>query len=168
MSEASVHDQVPRGALVGVGILLAVSLVAVTAVRVSGIDVRAPDAEAVVTRELRFEDTPDGSVAVIDARSGRIVESIAGEQGFLRGSLRAMARERRARGLGSELPFQLIGRKDGRLTLVDTATGGRIDLESFGPTNAGVFARLLLKPEVSDGATPPQSAPLATQQSARQ
>ena len=52
MSEVSVHDQVPRGALVGIGILLAVSLVAVTAVRVSGIDVRVPDAEAVATRDL--------------------------------------------------------------------------------------------------------------------
>ncbi len=167
MSEASVHDQVPQGALVGIGILLAVSLVAVTAVRVSGIDVRVPDAEAVMTRDLRFEDAADGSVAVIDARSGRTVESIAGEQGFLRGSLRALARERRARGLGPEQPFQLIGRKDGRLTLVDTATGGRIDLESFGPTNARVFARLLLQTEVSDGAAPPQSAQLATQQSVR-
>ena len=37
----------------------------------------------------------------------------------------------------------LIGRADGRLTLADPATGARIDLEAFGPTNAGVFARLL-------------------------
>lgn len=164
MSEASVQDQVPRGALVGIGILLAVSLVAVTAVRVSGIDVRAPDAEPLVTRQLRFEDTPAGGVAVIDAASGRIVESFSGEQGFLRGSLRALARERRARGLGPELPFELIGRKDGRLTLVDTATGIRIDLESFGPTNAGVFARLLVNNGASAAdAPPPQSAPLAHQ-----
>jgi putative photosynthetic complex assembly protein len=174
MSEASVHDQVPRGALVGAGILLAVSLVAVTAVRVSGIDVRAPDAEAVVVRDLRFEDTAEGGVAVIDARSGQVVQSFAGEHGFLRGALRAMARERRARGLGPEHPFQLIGRADGRLTLVDTATGTRIDLESFGPTNAGVFARLLVDDGARAGAaqTNPQDrtprpqaerAPLATQ-----
>jgi putative photosynthetic complex assembly protein len=169
MSEASVQDHVPRGALVGIGILLAVSLVAVTAVRVSGIDVRAPDAEAVMTRDLRFEDTAEGGVAVIDARSGRVVESLTGEQGFLRGSLRALARERRARGLGPELPFQLIGRRDGRLTLVDPATGTRIDLESFGPTNAGVFARLLMKSDAFDReATPPQVAPLATQSAAHQ
>ncbi|MBY0440109.1 MAG: photosynthetic complex assembly protein PuhC [Burkholderiales bacterium] len=164
MSEASVHDQVPRGALVGIGILLAVSLVAVTAVRVSGIDVRTPDAEAVMVRELRFEDTANGGVAVIDARSGLVVESFTGEQGFLRGSLRALARERKARGLGPDLPFQLIGRRDGRLTLIDTATGTRIDLESFGPTNAGVFGRLLMKPDAADGgATAPQVAPLASQ-----
>jgi len=164
MSEVSVHDQVPRGALVGIGILLAVSLVAVTAVRVSGIDVRVPDAEAVAIRDLRFEDTPAGGVAVIDAATGRVLESFTGEQGFLRGSLRALARERKAHGLGSDLPFQLIGRKDGRLTLIDNATGARIDLESFGPINAGVFARLLLDSGTSTrDITPPQSASLATQ-----
>jgi putative photosynthetic complex assembly protein len=164
MSEVSVHDQVPRGALVGVGILLAVSLVAVTAVRVSGIDMRVPDAEAVVTRDLRFEDTPAGGVAVIDAATGRVIESFTGEQGFLRGTLRAMARERKAHGLGPEIPFQLIGRKDGRLTLIDNATGARIDLESFGPTNAGVFARLLADNGTSArDVAPPQSAPLGTQ-----
>ncbi len=164
MSEVSANDQVPRGALVGIGILLAVSLVAVTAVRVSGIDMRVPDAEAVVTRDLRFEDTPTGGVAVIDAATGRVVESFTGEQGFLRGSLRAMARERKAHGLGPELPFQLIGRKDGRLTLIDNATGARIDLESFGPTNAGVFARLLLDSGTSTrDVTPPLRASLATQ-----
>jgi putative photosynthetic complex assembly protein len=167
MNEASVHDQVPRGALVGIGILLAVSLVAVSAVRLSGIDVRTPDAEAVATRDLRFEDTVEGGVAVIDARTGRRVETFSGEQGFLRGALRALARERKARGLGPEIPFQLVGRSDGRLTLIDNATGARIDLESFGPTNAGVFARLLLPDTSESGATAPQPATFATR-SARQ
>ena len=66
-----------------------------------------------------------------------------GEGGFLRGALRVMARERRMRGLGGEAPFELVGRADGRLTLLDPATGQRIDLEAFGPTNAGAFAALL-------------------------
>ena len=39
--------------------------------------------------------------------------------------------------------FGLIGRADGRLTLEDPATGRRVDLESFGPTNAAVFAQIL-------------------------
>jgi putative photosynthetic complex assembly protein len=68
---------------------------------------------------------------------------VQGEQGFLRGALRALSRERRARGLGSEQPFQLVARPDGRLTLIDPVTDQRIDLESFGPTNAGKFASLL-------------------------
>ena len=34
-----------------------------------------------------------------------------------------------------------------RVTLSDPATGERLDLESFGPTNAAVFARLLAAPQ---------------------
>ena len=118
-------------------------LVGVAGVRLSGADIRNADAEPVASRSLRFEDRPDGSVAVLDARSGQQIESVQGEAGFVRGALRAMARERRKQGLGSEPAFELIARADGRLTLADPATGERIDLESFGPTNAAVFARLL-------------------------
>ena len=42
--------------------------------------------------------------------------------------------------------FQLVGRADGRLTLVDPGTQRRVDLESFGPTNAEVFAKLMKQP----------------------
>lgn len=143
---APVHGAPPlsAGALVAVGIVLAVAVTAVTYARLTGLEIREPDARAVAMRELRFEDGPDGSVVVIDASSGVQVERIAGEQGFLRGALRALARERRVRGHGAQQPFQLIARADGRLTLADPVTGQRIDLESFGPANAGVFARLLL------------------------
>ena len=160
-------EEVPRAALIAIAIALAASVLAVAAVRWSGVEVREPDAPALISRSLRFEDRSDGTIAVIDAPSGREVDSINGEQGFLRGALRALARERRMRGLGSELPFDLIARNDGRLTLHDSATGERIDLESFGPTNASAFARLLTLPGSVNGsgaavfATPPQSAPLA-------
>lgn len=124
-------------------LLLAFGLVA--QVRLSGADIREPDAPAQLVRELRFEDRPDGSVAVIDAHSKKEIASITGESGFARGTLRGFARDRKARGLGSEQPFQLIGRADGRLTMLDPATGRIVDLESFGPTNAAVFAALLHK-----------------------
>jgi putative photosynthetic complex assembly protein len=136
-------DHIPRGLLLAAAALVLISLLAVTAVRLSGVSIHTPDATAVATRSLRFEDRADGSVAVIDARSGREVERVQGEAGFIRGALRALARERRKRDLGAEAPFDLIGRADGRLTLTDPATGERIDLESFGPTNAAAFARLL-------------------------
>jgi putative photosynthetic complex assembly protein len=136
-------DTMPRGPLLAIGAVLLAVLVGVAGVRLSGMSIRAPDAEAVAQRSLRFEDRRDGSVAVLDARSGQQIESIQGEAGFLRGALRAMARERRKQGLGSEPAFELIARADGRLTLSDPATGERVDLESFGPTNAGAFARLL-------------------------
>lgn len=133
----------PRGLLIAIGTLVLGSLLAVAAVRLSGVSMREPDAQSVATRLLRFEDRPDGSIAVIDATSGRTLEQLRGEQGFMRGALRALTRERRMRELGPQQPFELAARADGRLTLVDPATGARIDLEAFGPTNAGVFARLL-------------------------
>jgi putative photosynthetic complex assembly protein len=123
--------------------LVLISLISVAVVRWSGMSVHTPDAKPVATRLLRFEDRPDGSIAVIDATSGRLLERVQGEQGFLRGSLRALARERRMREVGALPPFELAARADGRLTLTDPATGARLDLESFGPTNAAVFARLL-------------------------
>lgn len=138
------HDpMIPRGAIVAMASLAISALLGAAAVRLSGVEVREPDAPAAATRMLRFDDGPDGSIAVVDARTGEPVESFVGEQGFVRGVLRGLARERRSRGLGPEQPFELIGRADGRLTLHDPATGRLVDLESFGPTNAAVFARLL-------------------------
>jgi putative photosynthetic complex assembly protein len=134
---------VPLPALWALAALLVLTLTGVAFVRVAGVSIRAPDAAPTVERLLRFEDRPDGSVGVIDATQGQAITVLQGEQGFLRGALRALARERRQRGLGPEAPFALTARADGRLTLSDTATGARLDLESFGPTNAGAFARLL-------------------------
>lgn len=142
------HDPhaVPAGVLKAIGVLLLLTVAAVATVRLSGMQIRAPDAPAAQTRALRFEDRLDGSIAVIDATTRAQVTQITGEGGFIRGALRALARERKLRGLDGTQPFLLIGRADGRLTLEDPATGQRIDLESFGPQHAGSFARLLDTP----------------------
>lgn len=136
-------EALPRWAVVLIAAVLAGVLGATAVVRLGGTEIREPDAPAVKTRALRFADLPDGSVAVIDHASGRTVANLSGEQGFLRGAMRAMARERIRAGGTPAQPFDLIARADGRLTLVDPVVQTRIDLESFGPTNAGVFARLL-------------------------
>jgi putative photosynthetic complex assembly protein len=136
-------DSFPRWFLLGAASLIVFSLASVGLVRITG---NGPDQRAaapVQERPLRFEDRADGGIAVIDGRTGELVAAVQGEQGFVRGALRALARERKQRGLGAEQPFELIARADGRLTLFDPATDKRIDLESFGPTNAGTFARLL-------------------------
>jgi putative photosynthetic complex assembly protein len=132
----------PRGPLIAVGALLLTTLAAVGAARLDGATPRVqPDAPAVSLRELRFEDRPDGSIAVIDARDGQLVQRVEGESGFVRGTLRGLARERQRMGHGPQQPFHLVQRADGRLTLIDPVSGARVDLESFGPTNAGHFAR---------------------------
>lgn len=136
-------DTFPRWFLWGAAGLIAFSLLSVALVRLTGGGPDQQPASAALERPLRFEDRPDGGIAVIDGRTGVLITAVHGEQGFLRGALRALARERKARGLGSAEPFQLIAGNGARLTLVDPVTGQRIDLESFGPTNADAFARLL-------------------------
>ena len=125
-----------------IGVALLSVLVAVGLARWSGLDPRAPDAAVQWQRALQFQDQPNGDIAVVDAQDGQSIAHFSGEQGFLRSTLRALVRERRRANIGSEAPFFLIGRADGRLTLLDPATQQRIDLESFGPTNYGLFAAL--------------------------
>jgi putative photosynthetic complex assembly protein len=100
-------------------------------------------ARAEQIRVLRFVDQPDGSIQVIDAATGKDVHNFQGEQGFVRGTLRALVRDRRLQGFGADQPFELIAHDAGRLSLRDPATGSTIALESFGSKNIGVFARLM-------------------------
>lgn len=134
----------PRAPLVAAAALVLASLAAVAIVRLTGVGAaHYPDAAAVEVREFRFEDRSDGAIRVVDASDGREVEVLTGPNGFVRGTLRGFARERKRQGIGAEQPFRLVGRADGRLTLEDPATGRRVDLESFGPTNAAAFAQLM-------------------------
>ena len=96
------------------------------------------------SRDLRFEDSPAGTVNVYDWHEGALLESYpAGDGSFVRGVLRAMTRERKSQSKGAETPFRLARHRDGALTIEDLATGRQIVLNAFGPTNAGVFSGLL-------------------------
>jgi putative photosynthetic complex assembly protein len=82
---------------------------------------------------------------VVDAETLHTVGTVAaGTNAFLRSTVRGLVRERKRRGIGSEIPFRLSAHADGRLLLDDSATGRRIDLAAFGTSNAEVFASLLL------------------------
>ena len=138
-------DHLPKRPLMAVGLLLLVILLGVATIQITGRGaIRVADAEAVSVRQLVFVDRTDGGIDVIAAQSGMVVHSVAPESnGFLRGAMRGLARERKRQGFGPELPFDLIGRADGRLTLLDSSTGRRIDLDAFGPDNVAVFAALM-------------------------
>ena len=135
----------PRLPLMGAAALVLAIVTAVGVARMAGAGVNSPTTGApLVERELAFEDRRDGSILVRDAGSGRDVAVLEpGSNGFIRGTLRALVRERRREDLGGHAPFRLAAWADGRLTLEDPATGRTVGLEAFGPTNMEAFARLL-------------------------
>lgn len=120
-------------------------LAAVTAARLGGYEPPAPaDSPVLSSRDVRFEDAASGAVEVYESDTDRLLLSLApGDGSFIRGVLRALVRERRIRELGASAPFRISRHSDGGLTIEDEATGRRIDLQAFGPTNADAFARLL-------------------------
>lgn len=130
-------------------------LVLVAVARWSGAPVEQFDSPVTSSRALRFEDVPGGAVAVLDAASGAEVTRFEGEQGFVRGVLRALSRERKRREVDRHLPLLLQGHADGSLTLFDPATAERIHLESFGPTQRAAFAALQL-PTAGTAPQPPR------------
>lgn len=134
----------PRWTLVGMALLVLSSIGIAGLARQTGIGATGvPDSRTIARVELRFEDRDDGSVVVRDG-AGKVLDTIAvSADGFIRGSMRSLARTRKQAGLPHELPFLLERRENGRLSLSDPSTGGRIELDAFGPSNSGAFARFL-------------------------
>ena len=131
-----------RPPLFAAALLLGATVVSAGAARMTGLGAQqAPMARPVAALDLRFVDRADGAVAVLDAGDGHLVHLVApGGDGFIRGTLRGLVRERKRADVDDRPPFRLTRWSDGTLTLEDDATGRRIDLDAFGPTNAGAFA----------------------------
>jgi len=138
-------DRIPRPAIIGAAGLVLVTILAAAGARLTGMGtVEVPPSTAVGSRALTFEDAPDGSVLVRDPAAGEVLHVVApGTNGFLRGVLRGLARERKLRGVGPEPAFVLTRWADGRLTLEDPETERRLYLGPFGSDNVKIFVELL-------------------------
>lgn len=145
------HEPFPRGALIGAGLVVGLSLAVTAAARISQVlnpHTPAPISATPAARtvDLRFFDQPDGSVSVRNADNGSSVAQLApGTNGFIRGVMRGLAHDRLRRGIGPQPPFVLQQWSGGRLALTDQATGRVIDLDAFGITNKEAFVALLPK-----------------------
>jgi putative photosynthetic complex assembly protein len=119
---------IPRSLLISVGALLFLVVGLVAVARVTGYKLgEAPAAVATMSRDVVFVDQPDGSVVVVDPGSRQTIDVLSpGAYGFVRGAMRALAREHRGLGRGEEAPFRLTAWEDGRVTLDDLTTGARI------------------------------------------
>lgn len=148
------HDDIhfPKGAGWGAAALIGFILLATASVRLGWLpQVADPavaraeaDARPIAARDLHFRDRADGAVVVTDL-AGAVVAVIdpISEQGFVRGLMRGLARERRLHEAPTTTPFRLQSWSNNSLTLTDLATGREIELGSFGPTNRAAFAVML-------------------------
>jgi putative photosynthetic complex assembly protein len=142
MRPTNEHPKLPRGFIIAACGMAQLALVMVSIARLTGYQPDRPPPSAVVAvHDLRFEDRPDGAVLVYDAADGHLAYTVQpGTNGFVRGVLRGLVRDRRANHIGSGPPFRFTRWADGRLSLDDPSTGHHVDLEVFGQTNAGAFA----------------------------
>ncbi len=145
MAERKPSETLPRSLLIGAGVMVLLALVFsslssttdIGALRVS----TSPPAHVV---SIQFRDEADGSVTIFDADRDEIVAVAApNSNGFLRGVMRGFVRARMLHNEGPETPFQFIRRQDGRHSVVDPATGKRVELDAFGWNNVGAFSRLM-------------------------
>jgi putative photosynthetic complex assembly protein len=143
----SENSAFPRGILIAAGSLLAFTLVAAGLASVAGFaKADIPVVKPIEIRTLRFEDRRDGAVTVFDGAQNRLIAVLApGTNGFVRGVMRGLARARKRSDIDDSPSFVLTHWADGRLSLEDPTTHQAIELEAFGPTNVGVFARLIDK-----------------------
>lgn len=149
MNTTHARQVFPKVALYGAAGLVLVSLMVAGAARLTDDGAVSLPAGAVTeSRALRFEDRADGGVTIYDAATGEVVEIVApGTNGFIRGALRGLNRERLRRDIGAQPAFNLTLFEDGRLLLIDPTTNRSIDLGAFGRTQTETFVRLLTAKE---------------------
>lgn len=144
----------PKLPLIGAGLLVAMTIAVAAGPRLGYMPPVATAAaervanhvEVVEVRDLRFLDRADGALVIDDVDRGTVAAVLphGSSNGFIRGVLRGMARDRLLWKVGQQPPFRLTLFSDGALTLFDPSTGRNIELGSFGPTNKQSFADLLL------------------------
>jgi putative photosynthetic complex assembly protein len=135
----------PRKVLLGAAAVLVFAIGATIFGQTTGIGVvRNPVMSPVMIRDIIITELSGDRLAVADAATRETIETIAPDKdGFIRGAMRGLNRARMQRNLPLDTPWRLIRWDNGRLTLSDTATGQRVELDAFGKTNAAAFARFL-------------------------
>nr|WP_238243782.1 photosynthetic complex assembly protein PuhC [Methylobacterium iners] len=137
--------KIPGFLVIGAGALIGFTMLVVALGRTGGVAV--PEAQPAQARQsvaLRVDDQADGSITLRDAGSDHLIATVMpGQDGFVRATLRAFAQARLREGLTREQPFRLTRFEDGSLELGDDATGRRVNLGAFGPTNLQAFARIM-------------------------
>lgn len=140
------HDRpFPRHILIAIAALVGFTILAVALARITGYDPTQIPLEAEVAgRDIRFVDGDRGDLNVYDASTGVLLEVIPpDEDGFIRGLLRTLERERGKHGVDLDGPYRVSYRADGHFTLEDGSTEFLVSLRAFGATNEAAIGRFL-------------------------
>jgi len=146
--EFSVH-RIPLLMMAGV---IVITLALTISVRLGWFDRQAvpEDRRAVegvvaeASRSLFFVDEDKGIIRVEDAQTGEMIARYQTNQGgFVRSTARSLITARQVRGIGPEVPFELIRWNNGTLTLRDSETGRAVELSNFGGLNHEIYANML-------------------------
>lgn len=143
--EQAIGDTVPKFAIKAGAVVIGLSIACTALGRYADVGTyHVPQRPVSQSVDIGFADAPDGSVIVSEKPGDKTIVVLApGTNGFIRGTMRGLVRDRRMRNLGSETPFTLARRDNGHLTLSDPATGRVLELNGFGVTNVGAFETIM-------------------------
>jgi putative photosynthetic complex assembly protein len=104
------------------------------------------------SRLLKFEDAPEGTVIVRDAKTGETIATFGrGKGSFVRATLRALVHDRIRKAISIEGDFRLERHAGPQLFLIDEASGKTLSLNAFGPDNTAAFAAFLPNTKKGEG-----------------
>lgn len=142
------HDQItgfhklPLFGALGV-VLFSLTLVTVAVVTDSG-RVERQIGNPVAERSITFRNESAGVVSVLDAETRETIGKFGiGEGAFVRMSVRSMTLNRTSKRVRHDLPYRLVQTSEGRLSIVDPATGHFIKLNAFGSVAMSSFSKFL-------------------------
>lgn len=145
---SDLHDRpVPKGALIAIASVVVFTILAVGIARLTGFDPRqATLSPEIASLDLRFDEVESGELLVWGPDDTLIERVPVGEDGFIRGLLRTLHRERRMHGVDLDGPYRLSLREGGYYLLLDPSTDFTVDLRAFGPDNKAALARFMANP----------------------
>ncbi len=149
MSDGFEGRTFPKGVLIAVAALIGFTIIMISVARLTGFMMpQEPVTAELYARDISFVEQDDGSMFVIDVDTDELIQTLPpGSEGFIRGVLRSIARQRNGYEAPLSEPLHLARRENGSLTLEDPVTGILLDLRAFGETNEAAFASLIPPPQ---------------------
>lgn len=139
------REMVPRFLVIAMFTLMAASLALVSYARLTDRPVSSTVAHSDIVDEIAVTLTGSRSagVAVIGTDGTQLAHSNDAKAGFIDVIWVAVMRERKVQNATLDAPVRVVRRENGRVAVLDDATGWKIELIGYGQDNVAAFAKLL-------------------------